>query len=133
VKKIIILVIVAIGIFVGLVFLSRPGSNDSQTPALTYANVQQDVTGGAKLYDVRTADEYEAGHFAGAINWSLQDIQAGAYPDVAKDTKIFVYCRSGNRSGEATTLLKNAGYTNVTDLEGLANVEAIGGTLVTGE
>ena len=59
-------------------------------------------------------------------------MQAGKLPDVAKDTKIYVYCHSGNRSGQATTILKNAGYTNVIDLHGLADVQTIGGKIITG-
>lgn len=130
-KKLIILAIVVIGIAGGLIWLGSANSSSPGVQALTFATVQQDVTSGAKLYDVRTPDEFNAGHFLGAVNWSLQDLEAGKLPDVAKDTKIFVYCRSGNRSGQATALLKSAGYTQVTDLSGLASVEAIGGTLVT--
>jgi len=129
-KKVIILVVIVVAIFGGLIWLGKSNSSTS-TQAPTFASVQQDVTSGAKLYDVRTADEYKAGHFASAVNWSLQDMQAGNMPNVAKDAKIFVYCHSGNRSGQATALLKSAGYTNVTDLHGLTNVESIGGKIVT--
>lgn len=97
---------------------------------LTYTGIQQDVAGGAKLYDVRTASEYASGHFAGATNWSLQDMQAGKLPEVAKDTKLYVYCRSGKRSKQAVAILTTAGYTNVTDLHGVNDVESLGGTLV---
>jgi rhodanese-related sulfurtransferase len=41
-----------------------------------------------------------------------------------------VYCRSGNRSSQAATMLKAAGFTNVTDLGGLSAVEKIDGKLV---
>lgn len=131
-KRIIILVAITIAIFGGIIwFGASNNSKTSTTKALTFATVQQDITAGAKLYDVRTADEYNAGHFAGALNWPLQNMQAGSLPDVVKDTKIFVYCHSGNRSGQATALLKSAGYTNITDLHGLTSVEAIGGKLLT--
>lgn len=128
-KKVLVLV-AALGLISGLIWLGYINNNHT-VKSLTFASVQNEVTSGAKLYDVRTADEYGTGHFAGATNWSLQDMQAGKLPNVAKDAKIFVYCRSGNRSGQATVLLKNAGYTNVTDLRGLASVEAIGGKLTT--
>lgn len=134
-KKIIIGVIVAIAIVGGLIWLGQTNeqstANTTATNSVTFADVTQSVTNGAKLYDVRTAEEYDAGHFAGATNFPLQDLQNGTFPDVAKDTKIYVYCHSGNRSGQATVLLQNAGYTNVTDLHGLTDVEQIGGTLVT--
>lgn len=115
----------------GFIWLGNVNKGDSSSQALTFATVQRDATGGAKLYDVRTAEEYDAGHFASAINWSLQDMEAGNLPDVPKDSKIFVYCRSGNRSSQAAAILKDAGYTNIVDLGGLPDVQAIGGKLVT--
>lgn len=130
-KKGIIWSVIIATVLGGLIWLGKSNNSSSVAPALTFAKVQQDVANDAKIYDVRTADEYTAGHFAKALYWSLQDMQAGMLPDVAKDTKIFVYCRSGNRSSQATALLKSAGYTNVTDLHGLADVEAIGGKLLT--
>lgn len=129
-KKVVIWVGVIVAMFGGLIWFSQSNKKDA-APSTTFATITQDVKNGAKLYDVRTADEYKAGHFAGATNWSLQDMQAGKLPDVAKDTKIYVYCHSGNRSGQATTILKNAGYTNVIDLHGLADVQTIGGKLIT--
>jgi rhodanese-related sulfurtransferase len=105
-------------------------SPSAQTNQLRFSAISREVSAGsAVLLDVRTAEEFSAGHFVGATNHSLQTMQAGTYPDVAKDKKIYVYCHSGNRSGQATTLLKSAGYTNITDLHGLSDVEAIGGKL----
>lgn len=130
-KKVVIWAGVIVAVFGGLIWLNQSKEDDT-VPSMTFAAVMQDVKNGAKLYDVRTADEYKDGHFKGATNWSLQDMQAGKLPDVAKDTKIYVYCRSGNRSGQATTILKNAGYTNVIDLHGLADVQTIGGKIITG-
>lgn len=98
-------------------------------PAEEFSAIQTNVGLGAKLYDVRTGQEYTDGHFESAELWSLQDMQAGEFPDVAKDTKLYVYCRSGNRSAQATSLLSDAGYTNVVDLGGLQDVQASGGVL----
>lgn len=127
--KLAAIVIVIIGAFTALMWFTK--SPETVTaPSLTFASVQTDVQGGARLYDVRTADEYKTGHFASALLWSLQDMQAGKLPDVAKSTKLYVYCRTGNRSSQATALLATAGYTNVTDLHGLADVESIGGKLI---
>lgn len=129
-KKVVIWAGVIVAVFGGLIWLNQSKEDDT-VPSMTFAAVMQDVKNGAKLYDVRTADEYKDGHFKGATNWSLQDMQAGKLPDVAKDTKIYVYCRSGNRSGQATTILKNAGYINITDLHGLPDVQAMDGKLIT--
>ena len=84
-----------------------------------------------KIYDVRTAEEYAAGHIAGATLMPDYEIAAGKYPNVAKSTPIAVYCRSGNRSAGATENLKKAGFTNITDLGGLSDVRSRGYTLVT--
>lgn len=130
-KRTWIIIGIALAVFGGLIWLSVTNKQDTPAPALSFSMVQQDVSSGAKLYDVRTASEYAEGHFKGAVNWSLQDMQAGKLPTASKDTKIYVYCHSGNRSSQATAILQDAGYTNVTDLHGLTNVEALGGTLVT--
>ena len=85
----------------------------------------------ATLLDVRSSEEYASGHFAGAVNLDVKNIRAGKLPDSAKTQPLYVYCRSGNRSAQATELLKAAGYTVVTDLGGLDDVKAMGGALVT--
>ena len=95
-----------------------------------FAVIQSKIKDGAQLLDVRTAEEFDSGHFAGAINLDVEDIIAGKLPDAAKDTQLYVYCRSGNRSAQAVFLLKQAGFTNITDLGGLTDVEGMGGKLI---
>ncbi|MFZ1484246.1 MAG: rhodanese-like domain-containing protein, partial [Candidatus Saccharimonadales bacterium] len=85
----------------------------------------------ALLVDVRTAAEFNEGYYPPAKNVPLQAIEANNYPSADKAAKIYLYCNSGNRSGQATTILKNAGYTNVIDLGGLGDVKSIGGKLST--
>ena len=97
--------------------------------ASEFAVIQSKINNGSQLLDVRTAEEFDSGHFAGAINLDVEDIIAGKLPDAAKDAQLYVYCRSGNRSAQAVSLLKQAGFTNITDLGGLTDVESIGGTL----
>ncbi len=97
--------------------------------ASDFDNIARDVESGALLLDVRTAQEFEAGHFEGATNLDVVDIQKGKKPDVDKLTQIYVYCRSGNRSSVATELLKEAGFKNIRDLGGLADVQRLGGKL----
>ena len=95
-----------------------------------FAVIQSKIKDGAQLLDVRTAEEFDSGHFAGAINLDVEDIIAGKLPDAAKDAQLYVYCRSGNRSAQAVSLLKQAGFTNITDLGGLTDVEGMGGKLI---
>ena len=132
-KKVIIgIVIVAILGVATLVLFGEKSSNNTAKPVdtLTFTTVQADVQSGAQLIDVRTIEEFEAGHFENAINLPVEEIQEGKMPSVEKDTTIYVYCRSGNRSAQAKIALEAAGYTGVVDLGGLTDVEAIGGEQV---
>lgn len=73
----------------------------------------QAVPQGTLLLDVRTPAEFDAGHLPGAINIDVQDpdfdeqILAGFDP--AGD--YYVYCRSGNRSGQAIERMRGLGFT----------------------
>ena len=62
--------------------------------------------------DVRTAEEYQGGHIAGAINIDVlnDDFQAKAITLLPKDKTIAVYCRSGRRSKKAAGILADNGY-----------------------
>ncbi len=82
------------------------------------------VAGDADIYffDVRTAEEYAAGHVPNAELLPLDQLEA-KIGDIAadKDAKIIVYCRSGNRSGQAQGLLNDIGYHNVCNAGGIIN------------
>ena len=82
---------------------------------------------GYLILDVRRADEFAEGHIPGAVNVSNEDIQAeeeqalAALPD--KDQLLFVYCRTGNRSKQASRKLVALGYTNVYEFGGISTWE----------
>ena len=63
------------------------------------------------IIDVRTEAEWNTGHLEGALHIEWQDILEIS-SDIPKDEEIYLYCRSGNRSGKATKILLDAGYTN---------------------
>ena len=66
--------------------------------------------------DVRSAEEFNAGHLQDAVNIPHDQILAriqAVSPD--KNAPVNLYCRSGRRAETALTELKNAGYTNVTN------------------
>jgi len=71
------------------------------------------------LLDVRTPAEFASGHIAGAMNI---DFESGTFAsDIQKleQTKSYaVYCRSGNRSGQATALMAKEGFTSLFNLTG---------------
>ncbi len=67
------------------------------------------------IIDVREPFEFESGHVDGALNIPPAELMAGTHKldDVAKDTKIIVYCRSGSRSNSSIQILKQMGFTNL--------------------
>lgn len=72
------------------------------------------------ILDVRRADEFSEGHIPGAINVANEDIddeRPTELPD--PDQVIFVYCRSGRRSKEASAKLAALGYTNIYEFGGI--------------
>lgn len=77
-------------------------------------------TQGALLLDVREEEDYHAGHIPGSTFVSLQAIPTPVLQTVSdKGTPLFVYCYRGNRSRYAVSILKEAGYTNVTNIGGI--------------
>lgn len=77
------------------------------------------------LLDVRTPGEFQEGHLEGA---QLLDFSSGelatALPGLDPDAEYLVYCRSGNRSGQAIALMEQAGFTNLTDLGSIEQAAA---------
>ena len=72
------------------------------------------------LLDVRRDDEFEEGHIPGAINIPNESIgteEIAELPD--KNQTIYVYCRSGNRSKQASQKLVDLGYTDVIEFGGI--------------
>ena len=66
------------------------------------------------ILDVRTTAEFDEKHIPGAINIPNEAIGTYAIPELPdKDQLILVYCRSGNRSKQASEKLVELGYTNI--------------------
>tara|TARA_Y100000816_G_C26065800_1_gene560101 strand:+ start:937 stop:1188 length:252 start_codon:yes stop_codon:yes gene_type:complete len=70
------------------------------------------------LIDVRTPQEFELGHIEDSINIEWQNIEL-IEKTSQKDEKIYLYCRSGNRSQKATEILLALGYKDVKNLGGI--------------
>ncbi|MEA4987821.1 MAG: rhodanese-like domain-containing protein [Anaerovorax sp.] len=74
----------------------------------------------AVILDVRTQEEYDAGHISGAIlvpNETIKEKKPDKLPDF--DAEILIYCRTGNRSRQAAEKLLEIGYKNVYDFGGI--------------
>lgn len=75
---------------------------------------------GYTILDVRTAQEYSEKHIPGAINIANESIGTEDIPELPdKDQLILVYCRSGNRSKQASEKLVKLGYTNIVEISGI--------------
>lgn len=74
------------------------------------------VQNGARLVDVRTREEFVAGHLPGAVNIPLQELERRAHELGSKQEPVVVYCRSGARSARAARLLAREGYEAIADL-----------------
>ena len=85
------------------------------TPQAKQSMVQPEKVKGVWI-DVRSAEEFNAGHLQDAVNIPHDKIIEGVKAIGSdKDAPINLYCRSGRRAEAALTELKNAGYTNVTN------------------
>ena len=74
----------------------------------------------ALIVDVRTPAEFADGHYPGAINIPHETILDGLNQlGVTADTEVILYCRSGNRSGQAEQVLQEKGFTEARNAGGL--------------
>ena len=71
------------------------------------------------IVDVRTAEEFASGHIQNAINIPVESITGEPTELSDKDATILVYCRSGNRSEQASRKLVDLGYTQIYDFGGI--------------
>ncbi len=122
--------------------IGEGGSSDNPNSGLGYESVSmkkasemmaaldEEAGGNGKgsayiLLDVRTQEEYDEGHIPGAVllpnetigTEPLEEAVTDVLPDQSQ--KIFIYCRSGNRSKQAATKLANNGYTNIIECGGI--------------
>ena len=82
------------------------------------------------ILDVRTTEEYSEKHIPGAINIPNETIGTEDIPELPdKEQLILVYCRSGNRSKQASEKLVKQGYPNIVEFGGINDWtgETVGG------
>ena len=108
-KKLLVAAISAVAITTSFVAYANTAPQTEQSA------VQPEKAKGVWI-DVRSAEEFNAGHLQGAVNIPHDKIIEGVKAIGSdKDAPINLYCRSGRRAETALTELKNAGYTNVTN------------------
>lgn len=76
------------------------------------APAAKDMSSYTAVIDVRTADEWATGHLEGAVNIDFESGDFSALIDEFDHSANYVlYCRSGNRAGQAIQVMKDAGFT----------------------
>lgn len=115
-KKIIVIIMVCI-------FMCGCGEKKTvSVQEIDCENLNELVSEGAVLIDVRSSFEYDINHLDEAINIDVQVIENVIEDEIPdKNTKIIVYCQSGSRSRSAADILILKGYTNVYDLGSIDN------------
>lgn len=91
-------------------------------------NQMKEMVNDPKTYiiDVREVSEFNSGHYKGAVNIPLS--QLGSYVDKIKkmEGNKILYCRSGNRSGQAIKMLQGAGLKDMYNGGGLSDMNGLG-------
>jgi phage shock protein E len=78
------------------------------------------------IIDVRSIEEWNSGHLAAAQHLELQTIAASIEQQVPdKQQRVYLYCRSGNRSGKAKAIIEQLGYTNVVNAGAITNASIL--------
>jgi len=117
-KKIVLLLAAAVLSFFGC----AAGGEEAAYVSISAeeAKVLMDGESGHLILDVRTQEEYDGGHIAGAVLIPHEEIAERAEEEIAdKERLILVYCRSGRRSKLAAQKLAELGYTNVREFGGI--------------
>jgi len=128
-KKIVIISAIIV-VTIGVLFFVLVPSNNSQNQSdknTQASQINQEVaSGNAYLLDVRTPQEFNSGHSAKAVNFDSVRIDQGEMPNIPKDAKVYLYCRSGNRATQVKQAMEANGYNSVVNLGGLSQMQSLG-------
>jgi len=100
---------------------SAPAAEESYRQiTMTEAVAMMESESDYMILDVRTVEEYTEKHIPGSVNIPNESIGTEEIPELPeKDQLILVYCRSGNRSKQASEKLAALGYTNIVEFGGI--------------
>lgn len=93
----------------------------AQSREIPLAEADADMAAADVLIDVREADEFAAGHLAGAVHIprGLLEFKLTAMPALqARDLAVVLYCKTSGRAALAAQSMQAMGYLNVTSLAG---------------
>jgi rhodanese-related sulfurtransferase len=102
---------------ISILALGACSSSDESSSRVDAAVIAESM-----IIDVRTPEEYAAGHLDGATLIDIKDASFDAkIAELDPNASYIIYCRSGNRSAQAVERMKEAGFSNLTDLGSLEN------------
>lgn len=101
-----------LAIFLSSFLINISCSSPKSAETKKETSVKEEVSKGAILVDVRTPEEFASGTVKGAINIPLDEVEERINEFKGK-SGVVVFCRSGNRSGQAKEILENNGIKNV--------------------
>lgn len=112
-------------IFFATMIFAPQANNSAPTDTATVATLsssefdQSINANSAVILDVRTPDEFTSGHIKNAVNIDFYAADFKTKLDNLDKSKPYaVYCRSGNRSAQAVTIMKQLGFKNIVELKG---------------
>lgn len=99
--------------------VQTPAAQQKPMVNVTVKDLEALIAGGKKplVVDVRTPEEYGAGHIEGAKLVPLQTLEKDI-ASIKKDQEIYLICRSGNRSAQAYAILAGMGYKDLKNVTG---------------
>ena len=113
-----------LSVFLAMILLAGC-SAPKETASYRQISIDEAITmmeeeSGYIILDVHTPEEFADKHIPGAVNIPNETIAAEEIPELPdKNQLILVYCRSGNRSKQASEKLAALGYTNVVEFGGI--------------
>jgi phage shock protein E len=123
--------LLAVGCSGGETATSDAGTESSDSPsdaeaagirlvsATDGAALQADPPDDLIILDVRTPEEFTEGHLDGAVMIDFYEADfADRLGELDPEVPYLLYCRSGNRSGQTTAIMRDLGFTDVADVDG---------------
>jgi rhodanese-related sulfurtransferase len=118
----IVITVLFLSIFSGCIDSTKPPENALYTDITVKQAKEMIDLGNVFILDVRTQDEYDAGHIRNSTRIPVQDIPGlelnNSLNELPRNKKILVYCRTDRRSTLASEILVNNGFREVYNMKG---------------
>lgn len=119
---------IMIVLFVSVTFIAcgqKKGTKDKEATigeasiVLISPEALSKANNGIQLIDVRKPEEFSSGHIENAVNMNFYDSDfESQLKSLDKTKEVYIYCRSGGRSGKTAKMMEEMGFEKIYDLEG---------------